>query len=70
MFRTNYCWKGRSDLFCVNKIENLMSELKDCGKSFRLLSFIYGFRGVAIPRLSYTNDNNCICSGTFKQTVF
>lgn len=43
-----------------------MSELKDCGKRFRLLSFIYGFRGVAITRMLYIKNNYCISSWTFK----
>lgn len=42
-----------------------MRELKDSGKNFRLLSVIYGFRGVAIIRISYIKDNTVCKSGSF-----
>lgn len=42
-----------------------MRELKDSGKNFRLQSVIYGFRGVAIIRISYIKDNTVCKSGSF-----
>lgn len=49
----------------MNKRQNYMRELKDSGKNFRLLSVIYGFRGVVIIRISYIKDNTVCKSGSF-----